>query len=88
MLYQNSFKESGGVGSRKDTEGGVGMVLTRDGTDVAPEIGGSNNSNNKLGVIVGKPWQQKSMEQRMKAETVGLPTSAVQKKDLFQYIFM
>lgn len=70
--------ESRGTGSGKDTEVGVGMVLTRDGTDVAPEIDGKNN--NKLGMIVVKPWQQKLVEQRMKAETVGLPASAVQKK--------
>lgn len=57
------------------------MVLTRDGTDVAPEIDGSKSNNNKLGVIVVKPWQQKLMEQRMKAETVALPTSAAPEKD-------
>lgn len=64
------------------------MVLTRDGTDVAPEIDGSNN--NKLGVLVVKPWQQELMEQRMKAETVDLPTSAVQKisdADIYVIIF-
>lgn len=76
-VYLRRWLESRGIGSGKDIEGGVGMVLARDGTDVVPEIDGNNN---KLRVIVVKPWQQNLVEQRMKAETVALPASAVQTK--------
>lgn len=53
------------------------MVWTSGDTDVAPEI----NGNNKLGVIVVKPWQQNLVEQRMEGRNCSSASICCEKKN-------